>query len=181
MSALLWTWWISTCSETPAVAAILSDAWRACTCVSGSHPRPPSEVFRNPPLAGLILVSPLSSGTDMAKQMGLGWLEWCAGTPFDSVRKVARVAVPTLVIHGDRDRVIPIELGRKLYEASPAAVKRFKVVAGAGHNNLTRVAGRRYWTWIKEFLVAHTAEAAHARNQKSRKTSPSPRGSRRRR
>ncbi len=110
-------------------------------------------------LAGLILVTSLSTGRDVAAQVGLGWLSWLIGNPFDSVRKVASVDIPMLFIHGDADRIIPVELGQRLFEASPSLHKTFKVVHGAGHNDLVQVAGPRYWAWIGEFLDASTPDA----------------------
>ena len=103
-------------------------------------------------LAGLILVSPFTSGRDMAREMGLGWLAGIAGTPFDSIGKVADVNSPAVIIHGDADRVIPIEMGRRLFEAYPDIQKVFHQVPGAGHNNIVAVAGEMYWVWIRTFI-----------------------------
>jgi fermentation-respiration switch protein FrsA (DUF1100 family) len=41
-----------------------------------------------------------------------------------------------LIIHGERDDVVPIEQGREIYAASPARQKRFVMVPGAHHNDL---------------------------------------------
>ncbi len=47
---------------------------------------------------------------------------------------------PVLVVHGDRDRTIPLEVGRELYDGLRAP-KTFATIAGADHNDL-RVANR---------------------------------------
>ena len=110
--------------------------------------------------AGIILVSPFTSGRDMASQLGLGWLSWVAGKPFDSIGKAAKINVPALFIHGDQDTLIPLEFGRRLYEAYPSGNKEFKVIQGAGHNNVTIVAGPRYWEWMRSFMNdAHGADS----------------------
>jgi hypothetical protein len=53
-----------------------------------------------------------------------------------------------LIMHGDRDNVIPISSGERLY-ALIAAPKRFVRVAGAGHEDLGRDAVKA----AKSFLV----------------------------
>lgn len=102
--------------------------------------------------AGLILVAPLTSGRDMARQMGLGWIAWIAGSPLNSVVKVAHIPSPALFIHGDADNVIPIEMGRRLFEAYPSATKTFQQIPGAGHNNLVAIAGDAYWIGMRSFI-----------------------------
>ena len=61
-----------------------------------------------------------------------------------------RVTVPTLVIHGEEDWIIPFSDGRRLYEASPAAEKRLLRIEGAGHNDLMMVGVRAYFQAIAE-------------------------------
>ena len=51
--------------------------------------------------------------------------------PFESIRKIARVNAPVLFLHSPEDDIIPIDEGRRLYEAA-AAPKRFIEVKG-GH------------------------------------------------
>ena len=55
---------------------------------------------------------------------------------FDNLAVAARVKCPVLVVHGDRDAIVPAELGRQLCEAF-AGPREFVVVPGAGHNNLS--------------------------------------------
>lgn len=45
---------------------------------------------------------------------------------------VARLAVPTLVLHGDEDQTVACEAGRGIAEVIPGAC--FEVLQGAGHN-----------------------------------------------
>ena len=103
------------------------------------------------PLGGLVLVSPLSSGRDMARQLSLSWLTWITGNPFDSVGKISQVSTPVLFIHGDSDHIIPIAMGRKLYDVCPAP-KEFRVVPGAGHNDIIATAGAQFWEWVHVFI-----------------------------
>lgn len=44
--------------------------------------------------------------------------------------------VPTMVVHGADDELIPVSQGRRLYEALPAGHKRWVEVPGGGHGNV---------------------------------------------
>jgi pimeloyl-ACP methyl ester carboxylesterase len=52
----------------------------------------------------------------------------------DNLARADRVACPVLVIHGDRDRIVPLEMGRML--AGAFANGQFVVAEGYGHNDL---------------------------------------------
>lgn len=53
---------------------------------------------------------------------------------FDNATPAPRVRCPVLVLHGDRDGIVPQALGRELAALLPHG--RFVGVPGAGHNNL---------------------------------------------
>ncbi|MBL8738439.1 MAG: alpha/beta hydrolase [Planctomycetes bacterium] len=53
---------------------------------------------------------------------------------FDNATLAPRVTCPVLVLHGDRDGIVPQALGRELAALLPHG--RFVGVPGAGHNNL---------------------------------------------
>lgn len=110
-------------------------------------------------LAGVILESTFPSAASVAR-LSLGRLVAAlVGDRFASDRKIARLHSPLLVLHGDRDRVIPFALGRRLYALAPEP-KEFAIVAGAGHNDTTQVGGRPYFERIAGFLERVAPEAA---------------------
>ncbi|MBL8660369.1 MAG: alpha/beta fold hydrolase [Rhodospirillales bacterium] len=69
---------------------------------------------------------------------------------FGNLEKIDRVTLPTLIIHGERDWIIPIGDARALYEASPATNKKLVSVPGAGHNDLMMIGRRAYFGAIAE-------------------------------
>jgi fermentation-respiration switch protein FrsA (DUF1100 family) len=69
----------------------------------------------------------------------------------DTVSKLPRVRCPVLVVHGDRDEVIPASQGRRLFEAAPEP-KRLIIIEGAGHNDLSIVGGEKYIGTLAEFI-----------------------------
>lgn len=83
----------------------------------------------------LLLLTPYTSLPDVAAR-AFPWLpaRWLMLDRFDSESRAPRVSIPTLVIHGTRDEVIPFELGRALAAKFPSA--RLLEVDGAGHNDL---------------------------------------------
>jgi fermentation-respiration switch protein FrsA (DUF1100 family) len=103
------------------------------------------------PLAGLILESTFTSVADMARAVIGIPLGPLIGRRFPSDEKIARVRCPILFFHGDRDRIIPFELGRRLFAVAPEP-KAFETIAGAGHNDTTLVGGAPYFQRIRRFL-----------------------------
>jgi alpha-beta hydrolase superfamily lysophospholipase len=70
---------------------------------------------------------------------------------FGNLAKIAGIHLPTLIIHGEEDFIIPVEDGRDLYDASPAEEKHFVTVPGAGHNDLMLIGRNAYFAAIAQF------------------------------
>ena len=56
---------------------------------------------------------------------------------FDSLSRIGKVKAPILVLHGERDRVVPVRYGRALFDAAPEP-KEGWFAPEAGHENLAR-------------------------------------------
>jgi fermentation-respiration switch protein FrsA (DUF1100 family) len=69
----------------------------------------------------------------------------------DSVGKLPHVGCPVFVVHGGRDELIPVEQGRRLFEAAPEP-KRLQIIEGAGHNDLSIVGGEQYIDSLAQFI-----------------------------
>ena len=110
-----------------------------------------TDLAQNKDIAGLILVSPLSNARDQASVMGLGFAKPLVGRAFENDRKIQRLKAPLLVIHGTQDQIIPIDLGRKVFDAANSS-KSFHEINGGGHNNLSNLFAKSYWTTISVFL-----------------------------
>jgi fermentation-respiration switch protein FrsA (DUF1100 family) len=59
---------------------------------------------------------------------------------FGSIDKIGRLAVPLLVIHGERDELVPFAMGEQLHRAA-LPPKSFLAVPRAGHNDVIDLAG----------------------------------------
>jgi hypothetical protein len=108
--------------------------------------------LKAPPRA-LILESPMTSIRDMARKvmpyLPVGFL---IRTEYDSLSKIRKIYLPLLILHGDRDEVVPFEQGRRLFEAANPP-KEFYTIHGASHNNTYLAGGKPYWEAWRKFLI----------------------------
>jgi pimeloyl-ACP methyl ester carboxylesterase len=102
-------------------------------------------------VAGVVLESTWSTLEDTAaKAFGPIARPFTRGR-FDSLSKIGRLRSPLLSLHGDRDDIVPIALGRRLFDAAPGP-KQFATLAGAGHNDTLLVGGEAYLARLQRFL-----------------------------
>jgi fermentation-respiration switch protein FrsA (DUF1100 family) len=104
------------------------------------------------PAAGVVLEAPFNSASHVAAGI-LPFLGPLIMRGFDSKGKIGKVRAPLLFMHGNRDEVIPYELGRDLFAAAPQP-KSFWTVPGAGHNDLLEVAGDKYREHLAAFYAS---------------------------
>ena len=93
------------------------------------------------PVGGLILDAPYTSAADVASLAY--WfvpVSWLMRDQFRSVDIIGRVKAPILVLHGDRDRIIPFAFGEELFAAAPEP-KRFVRLPGVGHGAVLESGG----------------------------------------
>jgi len=102
---------------------------------------------------GTIVEGTFTSIPDVASSMKWGWLPIgpLITQRFESVKKVARVGSPLLVVHGDSDNLIQSDLGRKLYEAAQGR-KRFLLVEGGSHYSTMAVGLGKYREALAELF-----------------------------
>ena len=97
------------------------------------------------PVAGLVLESTFTSARSLAARSGV--LPFLVLDSWDNLAGLADYRGPLLVVHGERDAIIPAAHGRRLAEAVPGAQW-----AGlpCGHNDCARP-----WDVILDFLDRH--------------------------
>lgn len=99
------------------------------------------------PPAGLVLESPFTSFAGIQKHLAplgyllIGW--WSFSGHFDNLAKVGSITVPLLLIHGDRDQLIPVEMTRLLYEKAHSP-KMLHIIGGGGHCDAATLGGKEY-------------------------------------
>jgi hypothetical protein len=120
-------------------------------------------VAEDRPLRALILESTFRSIPAVARVLlPMVPTEWAFSRErYDSLARMARIHCPVLVIHGTADGLIPFEEGKALFEASPNP-KELYAVPGAGHNNVSIVAGGQYCRTIRHWLETVNRFAPHS-------------------
>lgn len=111
-----------------------------------------ADISQNADLAGLILVTPLTSGKAQARSTGLGAVAFLAGSSFRNIDKMQNIKCPVLVIHGTEDQVVPYEMGVEIHNMLKTK-KKMIMITNAGHNNISSDFPRKYWKPISEFIT----------------------------
>ena len=112
---------------------------------------------------GLILQTPFANGRKLlrawAAKFGFafsvaGWIVSFlpCKQPFSTTSRLGSVSVPTLVIHGTADGIIPCSQGREVFRRINVANKRFVSVDGAGHCNFQYFLGEKYVPLLVDFI-----------------------------
>ena len=103
----------------------------------------------------VIVEAPFTSLEDMAKihySYAPDFLiNWLIQGRYDSRETVKDLTSPLMVIHGQKDPIVPISMGRKIYDSAKVE-KYFYFVEGAGHNDTFVVAGSEYFGRIRDFI-----------------------------
>jgi uncharacterized protein len=66
--------------------------------------------------------------------------------------KIRGITLPTLIIHGERDELVPVARAAELYDTLQVADRQLVLIPDAGHNDLTWVGSEQYFTAIAEFV-----------------------------
>ena len=101
-------------------------------------------------VCGLILDAPFTSAADVgAAAYPFAPVRWLIKDSFHSDRRIARVRAPILLLHGERDTVVPIRLGERLFALAnePKHMARFPQ---GGHVDLD---GHGAAMVVREFLA----------------------------
>jgi fermentation-respiration switch protein FrsA (DUF1100 family) len=101
-------------------------------------------------VARLVLEAPFASAVSVAASVyPFVPVRFLMKDQFRSDLRIRNVKVPVLIVHGDRDTVIPIESGERLYSLIEGP-KRFLRVPGAGHEDLGMRAIEAMRTFVAE-------------------------------
>ena len=88
------------------------------------------------PIGKLILEAPYTSTADVAaSRFPLAPIRWLMRDQFHSDERIAQVTTPLLIMHGGRDRTVPIAFGIRLFSLAHEP-KQFVKFPEGGHDNL---------------------------------------------
>lgn len=103
------------------------------------------------PPAGLILQSTFTSVREIGRYHYPLIPTALIPDAYPNKRRISRLKAPLLVLHGDRDEIVPLSQGRELFELAPEP-KRMHVFHGLGHNDLV-LAGSEYADVIADWAA----------------------------
>lgn len=107
--------------------------------------------------AGLILDSPYASAPDLVRRLGGPRIDRQARESLrDNLDLIESCTLPTLIMHGTHDRIIPVQEAEALRRACGSRVKRLVKIDGAGHNTLLQVGLDRYRAEISRHIARST-------------------------
>ncbi len=104
-------------------------------------------------LKGLIIESGFASVINLLLHLGfpaesLGLKD----AEFPNLAKMRTITIPTLIIHGEYDSLIPPTEGKALFENAASSNKNLIIIPDAEHNDIILVGMERYFKTIRQFV-----------------------------
>ena len=129
----------------PARVVYLGESLGAAVALRLATERPP---------AALVLRSPFASLVEVGRRhYPVLPVSLLLRDRYDSAELAGRLATPTLVVAGGRDRIVPASHSRRLFAAAPEP-KRLVLLEGADHNDHELLAGPRLVDALRSFLAS---------------------------
>lgn len=157
--------------DPPSENQLYADAQVAWNYLQTTHKIPPKQIIiygeslggavavdlavRQPTTGGLILQSTFTSMLDVLRQTD--WLRWfpldqLLTERFDSLAKMRSLKVPVLILHGEKDAIVPSRMSQQLYNAAPHP-KRLLLIPSKGHLSIYQPGDYSYLKAIEEFTA----------------------------
>jgi uncharacterized protein len=105
--------------------------------------------LRRPASCAVVLDSTFTTMSEMGRRE-YPWIpiDWLLSERFETQSKLGRLSLPILLVHGERDGLVPVAMMKRLYRAAQEPKQQI-VVTGAGHENALQAGG-------EELLMAIT-------------------------
>ena len=162
---LLWIDWANTRFGADVLILLCGISMGAATVLMASGMDLPENV------KGVIADSPFTNPKEIIKKVSKDhrlppWLVWAAArlgaalfgrfdlTGADAAEAVRHARVPILILHGEDDRFVPCDMGRRIAAANPGITELYTFF-GAGHGLSFLCDRPRYEKIIETFLNAH--------------------------
>ena len=106
-------------------------------------------------MKGLIIESGFASVINLLSHLGFpAQFLGIEDASFPNLTKIRTIILPTLIIHGEYDNMIPKTEAEALFNNTGTKDKRLVIIPRANHNDIMWVGMERYLKAIKEFVFA---------------------------
>ncbi len=68
------------------------------------------------------------------------------------MERIKKIAIPSLIIHGELDSLIPVEEGKDLYQFLGTDQKQLLIISSANHNDILFVGLKMYFEALQRFI-----------------------------
>ena len=108
-------------------------------------------------LSGLIIESGFANMFNLLDYLGFPLEALGIDVPEvpSNLNLIRKISLPTLVMHGECDHIVPVEEGKALYDSIGAKDKRLLIIPGVDHNTIFMGGMEQYLQALKEFVSAH--------------------------
>ncbi len=117
----------------------------------GSHSAVELAFHHREHLRGLIVESGAPNVARLARRFGLV-SERLAALEQAASARIQSIDLPALIIHGERDSLIPVAEAIAFHEEIGSNEKRLVVIPGADHNNIMLVGAEQYFSEVRDFV-----------------------------
>jgi len=109
-------------------------------------------------LSGLIIESGFANVFNLFDYLGFPLEALGIAVPEtpSSLDLIRKISLPTLVMHGEYDQIVPVEEGKALYDGIGAKDKRLLIIPGVDHNTIFMGGMEQYLQALKDFVSAHS-------------------------
>lgn len=105
-------------------------------------------------VAGLIIESGFAGVRDLLERLDILSENMAVNDNmfFSNAEHLKTYNGPVLIIHAEKDDIIPLTHGRQLHAAAAGSRKTLRIINNADHNNILSVAGMTYFEYINGFV-----------------------------
>lgn len=122
----------------------------------GSHPALELAARRPDRFGGVIIESGAANLRRLAQFAGATMAAEEARALIDAHEaKIRSIRLAALIIHGERDELIPVEHAAALYDLLEHTDRDLVIIPGAGHNDILWFGQREYFGAIQRFVAHH--------------------------
>lgn len=118
----------------------------------GAHPALEVAAHASEGFAGLIIESGAGNIRRALERYGLLDTERGGLLAKAHEAKIGAIALPTLIIHGQYDELVPLATAHELFDLLTATPRKLVTIPEAGHNDLLWIGERLYFDSICEFI-----------------------------